>query len=76
MSDPWVEFLSRGGAVAILALVAVGFVKEWWVSGSAHRRLRHERDELFDLALCGTSGLERAVRTAKRATLAEEDAIP
>ena len=48
-SDPLVDWLSRAGAVGIMAFVLYAFLKGWIVSGREHDRVIQERDRALEL---------------------------
>jgi len=55
-TDPLLEWLSRGGALGVLAFVVIGFVRGWIVPSPEVQRLiweiaqlRTERDRALDL---------------------------
>lgn len=72
-SDPLIDWLTRGGAVGVLAFIVVGFVKGWIVSGRAYDQARQDRDRALDLVYKQASLANRAVDlTADRLRLEEE----
>lgn len=60
-----IELFSQAGALAVLTVGVVGFMREWWVPGAAHRRLRQEKEQWKQLALTGVNTAERAVGLAE-----------
>jgi hypothetical protein len=73
IADAW-TLISQGGTTGMLFLGIVGFLREWWVTGRAHRRLQQECDDWKGMALSGTSLAGRAVRLAdKTAVVRRED---
>lgn len=72
-TDPggdWISVLSRGSGPVLMAVIIVGAIRRWWVTGTEHREAVAQRDRLFELALKSTNTTERVV------SLAEERATP
>jgi hypothetical protein len=47
--DPLLDWLSRAGAVGVLAFVVLAFMRGWVVSGDECNKVRAERDRALDL---------------------------
>lgn len=60
------DWLTRGGAMGIMALAVVAFLREWVVPGSVHQRCEKDRDEWKDLAWRSLSTTDKAVTLADR----------
>lgn len=64
----FVGIIRDAGVIGVLAIIVVGALREWWVSGDQYRRVLRERDEL-QRELFSLLGLtERATRVLDRAT--------
>lgn len=59
------KILNDGGIIALLVVILVGGVREWWVFGWYYTEMSRERDTWKELALSGTSLAERAVNIAQ-----------
>lgn len=46
-----VDYISKIGVVALLALIIYGGVKQWWVFGWLYKQERQEKQEWKDIAL-------------------------
>ena len=55
------QWIARAGPTAILAVVIVGFLKGWIVTGSAHDQMKQERDRALELVYKQAGLTERAV---------------
>jgi hypothetical protein len=55
------EWIARAGPTAILAVMIVGFLKGWIVTGSAYDQMRAERDRALELVYKHAGITERAV---------------
>lgn len=66
------DYVSRGGALAILVWITIGAVREWWfTSGAFHRmvkekdlqisKIEYERDEWKRIALRSLSTTDKAI---------------
>lgn len=63
-----VGLIRDAGVIGILAVIVIGALREWWVSGVQYRRVLQERDEL-QRELFHVLGLtDRATRMLDRAT--------
>jgi hypothetical protein len=62
-----IYILSRGSGPAVLSVIVVGAIREWWVPGATHRRMVDERNELLRLAIRSQKTTERTVRIAEQA---------
>lgn len=76
-SDPigLAEWIARAGTTAILALVVVGFLKGWIVTGKAYDQLRQERDRALDLVYKNAGITERAVDVSVQRLELEEQLL-
>jgi hypothetical protein len=64
----FVGLIRDAGVIGILAVIVIGALREWWVSGVQYRRVLNERDEL-QMELLRVLGLtDRATRMLDRAT--------
>lgn len=63
--DRLLALLTQGGAVAVLALAALAYTKEWIVSGRTHRRELHDKDtQIQQWRELGLHGIEAARTSA------------
>jgi hypothetical protein len=61
-----VALLTQGGAVTILAVIVVAFLRGWVVPGSYHDKVVAERDEWKDLAVELMQTASKAVGLVER----------
>jgi hypothetical protein len=73
-ADPLLDWLSRGGAVGILAFFVIAFVRRWIVTGGELREMRAQRDRALELVYRQAGLTEKAVNLsdAQRSVLEEE----
>jgi hypothetical protein len=60
------DYISQGGAVAVLVWIVLGAVREWWFPAAAYRRLERDRDEWKEIALRGVKAADKAVTLVER----------
>lgn len=70
---PWVQLFQYGGAVTVLTLGVLGFMREWWVAGAVYRR-RLDELKLKDAEIerLRTYIEERAIPAIERANFVLE----
>jgi hypothetical protein len=59
--DPLLIWLTKGGAVGILAAAVVAFLRGWVVSGTEYKRVCDERDKALELVYRNAGVAQRAV---------------
>lgn len=64
--DPFLDWLSRAGALGILAAIVVAFLRGWVVTRSEADRLRSDRDRALDLVYKQAELAQKALETAER----------
>lgn len=64
--DPLLEWLSRAGALGLLAAAVVAFLRGWIVSGASYERMREERDRALELVYRQAELAERALAAAEK----------
>lgn len=50
VSDPFLDYLSQAGGVAILAAGVIAFLRGWIVPGKRYDEMRAERDRAVEIA--------------------------
>lgn len=71
--DPALDWLSRAGALGIMAAVVIGFLRGTIVSGREHQRVISERDRALELVYRQAGLAHRTVDvTAQRLELEEQ----
>jgi hypothetical protein len=65
--DPLLDWLSKAGALGILALDLVAFLRGWVVTGREHTRVLHERDRAIELVYKQAEATNRALEVAEKA---------
>ena len=63
--DPLVDWLSRAGALGILAAAVVAFLRGWIVPGKTHDRVREERDRALEIMYKQSEIAMRALEAAE-----------
>lgn len=64
--DPLLEWLSRAGALGLLAAAVLAFLRGWIVSGASYERMREERDRALELVYRQAELAERALAAAEK----------
>lgn len=64
--DPLLDWLMQAGMDGVLALVVVGFIRGWIVTGSQLRREQEEKDRALDLVYQQAEISQRALEAAER----------
>jgi len=64
--DPLIEWLSRGGSLAILSAAVIAFLRGWIVPGAVANQLRDERDRALELVYKQAEVAQRALEAAER----------
>jgi O-antigen ligase len=64
--DPLLDWLSRAGALGVLAAIVIAFLRGWVVTGAEAERLRGDRDRALDLVYKQAELAQRALDTAER----------
>ncbi len=64
--DPLLDWLAQAGMGGVLALVVVGFIRGWIVSGMAHKRVLDEKDRALDLVYRQAEINQRTLDAAER----------
>ena len=65
MEEKLMEFATKGGPAAALAVFILGLLRKWWVLGAEYQSMRADRDEWKALAL-EAAGLAEMATTASR----------
>ena len=64
-TDPTLEWLSRAGALGILASAVIGFLRGWIVPGRAYEQVQEERDRALELVYKQAELTQRALEAAE-----------
>jgi hypothetical protein len=58
-SGGYLDYVNKGGVIALLVLIVLGSVRKWWVPGWTYAEMAADRDQWRELAMQGTSLAER-----------------
>lgn len=58
-------YISHASGPALMAVIIVGALREWWVTGKQYERIVGERDQLLSMALRQLETQERALKVAE-----------
>lgn len=47
-SQDFLDYALDGSIVAIMAIIVIGALREWWVPGTAHRRAISDKEKIID----------------------------
>lgn len=64
--DPLLDWLSRAGALGVMATAVVAFARGWIVSGKAYEQVRAERERALELVYAQAQLAHKAVSAAER----------
>lgn len=64
--DPLLDWLSRAGALGVMAAVVVAFLRGWIVTRTEADQLRADRDRALDLVYKQAELAQRALEVAER----------
>lgn len=65
-ADPLLEWLSRAGAIGVLAFMVIAFLRGWIAPGGEVLRLRDERDRALDLVYKQAEIAQRALSVTEK----------
>jgi hypothetical protein len=63
--DPFVDWLSNAGAIAILAFFVVAFLRGWIVTGAYANEIREQRDKALQLVYKQAEIAQRALEVSE-----------
>jgi len=64
--DPLLDWLAQAGMGGVLALVVVGFIRGWIVSGSSYKQALAEKERALDLVYKQAEIASRTLDAAER----------
>ena len=67
--DPLLDYLTQGGAIAVLAVAVIAFLRGWVVPGKRYDEMREERDRAVALAERHAQVADRALEVLVEAAL-------
>ena len=62
----FISLISDASGPALMAVIIVGALKRWWISGSEYRRVLAERDRFLELALRSQNTADKALSVAEK----------